>query len=339
MPRVSPDLTLGWELEACRSASTVPAHVIQERDGSVTGDGTEYKIDATTALIPHESLRALRTLSLDPSLHVNRSCGFHVHVGLGGRVSAPKRKQWAAAFVLLARAVEPYAFNAVPPSRRTNHYCRAWRSDSGSVINRRYQSHKYANDSRYMWVNVVEAFRPSGIGTVEVRLLGSTKRYPYLFAWAAICHKMAAAALHLLADPSALPFETQLFKEDFRHIEVDILQVSSPHRAAETAALLGQQAGFLSREEMTAAVADMETMCAVRPTVDETADTRLTETQALQEAFTGAVALADADVRQRGRRRAVAAVAAVMASSTPDALPEGFNPDAFAVIPTNGGNA
>lgn len=338
MPNTSPQLTLGWELEACRSASAVPFHVIQEHDGSVTGDGMEYKIDATTALVPHESLRALRTLTLDPSLHVNRSCGFHIHVGLGGRVTAAKRKQWAAAFVLLARAVEPYAFNAVPPSRRTNHYCRAWRSDSGSVINRRYQSHKYANDSRYMWVNVVEAFRPSGIGTVEIRLLESTKRYPYLFAWAAVCHKMAAAALHLLADPSALPFETELFKEDFARIGTDILQVSNAHRAAETAALLGQQAGFLSREEMSAAVADMETMCAVRPTVDELADTRLPEAQALLEAYATPDGIAYR-IPSQGRRRAVAAVAAVMASSTPEALPEGFNPDAFAVIPTNGGNA
>lgn len=206
-----PVFTLGWELEATSRAERKIKGVECGHDGSVDGDALEYRIKREMVYKPEESLRALRELLASQALEVNESCGFHVHIGLG--VKSRKLQAWAAHFVTLARLVEKEAFAAVPKSRHGNDYCRSWKEHTGSVISPIYHASKHSNETRYCWINPVEIFRPGGIRTIEVRLMGDSQSYPYLLAWISFCRSMAASAWALTNDPSRLEMEVQELKE------------------------------------------------------------------------------------------------------------------------------
>lgn len=246
MIRTLPDFSLGWELEACRRASRVPKGVDACHDGSVDGDGMEYKVSRNLVSNISENLRALRDITTDRNVLVNQTCGFHVHMGLGRRTR--QAGAWAAWFVQLARMVESEAFAAVPPSRRENRFCRSWKQDKNSILERTYPREKYSNsDNRYYWVNVVEMFRPTGIRTVEIRLLGATRRYTYTLAWISACRIMAASAWILLFDPSRLEQEADELKKVFHLIrETYVNSPDDRKKAAKTALYLAEKARLLS---------------------------------------------------------------------------------------------
>lgn len=205
-----PVFSFGWELEATKRASQNITDVMVGHDGSVSGDGLEYRTRREAVFAPERSLLALRTLTMDGSLQVDRSCGFHVHVGLG--MKTRKLHSWAANFVTLARLIEEDAFKAVPESRRQNTYCRTWKDYTGSVLTPTYNANKMSNSSRYCWVNPVEIFRPGGIRTIEVRLMGHSKSYLHLLAWTSFCRRMGASAWTLVHDPSQLEQEVNDLK-------------------------------------------------------------------------------------------------------------------------------
>lgn len=238
-----PNITLGWELEATGRARRPLSGIEVGHDGSVSGDGLEYRVKRELVHTPDKSLAALRTLATDPYLQVNRSCGFHVHIGLAKR--SRKIHAWAGWFVQLARDLESYAFAAVPESRRANNYCRSWKESRGSIIAQQYSASKGSNQLRYNWVNPVEIFRPGGIRTIEVRLMGDTKRYTYLLAWISVCRLMAISSWALLFDPSRLEFEREELKKSFNLVRDNFLRTDVPSSTvAKTALYLSQKAGL-----------------------------------------------------------------------------------------------
>src|ERR1700686_5125907 len=106
-----PNFSIGWELEAIHRASKKVEGVECGHDGSVSGEGLEYRTKREVVFSPVKSMESLRALSTDKELKVDQSCGFHVHVGLGRR--SRRIQEWAQWFVQLAREVEVEAFAAV----------------------------------------------------------------------------------------------------------------------------------------------------------------------------------------------------------------------------------
>lgn len=239
-----PLITLGWELEAITRAHRHVKGVECAHDGSVAGEGLEYRVRRELVFEPNKSLAALRVLATDPYLQVDASCGFHVHVGLGNRTR--RMHDWACWFVTLARDTEAEAFNAVPTSRRDNRYCRSWhRPDaSQSLIAQQYSSDKGSNRDRYNWVNPVEIFRPGGIRTIEVRLMGHCKRYTYLLAWISVCRMMAQSAWALTFDPSRLEAERVEIKKAWGIVKDNFLARVPPATVARTALYLAAKGGL-----------------------------------------------------------------------------------------------
>lgn len=216
-----PEFTLGWELEACQKACDTPEEVDVHEDGSVNGDGIEYVIKKEHISNIPLSLATLKTICADPDLVVDKSCGFHVHMGLPTK--SARSAAWAGWYHTLARMLEKEAFDAVPESRRTNQYCKSLKTDDRPITTKRYWAQKYSNPDRYEWVNVVEMFRRYGIRTVEVRLMGNTHRYTYLLAWVAVCRQMAKSAWILTYDATALELELKTLRFMFDKIKVCLL--------------------------------------------------------------------------------------------------------------------
>lgn len=238
-----PPITLGWELEAIARAHRPLKGVECGHDGSVRGEGLEYRVRRELVFDPNKSLAALRVLATDPYLQVDESCGFHVHVGLGKRTR--KMHDWACWFVTLARDTEAEAFSAVPSSRRENRYCRSWNSSQHSIIAQQYSPDKGCNRDRYNWVNPVEIFRPGGIRTIEVRLMGHCKRYTYLLAWISVCRMMAQSAWALTFDPSRLEMERAEIKKAWGLVKDNFLPRNiPPQTVARTALYLAAKGGL-----------------------------------------------------------------------------------------------
>ena len=237
-----PEFTLGWELEAVKWTGkgrydktcgedhydeydnliscedygdcvlsvhpSLPLGIKYQRDGSVDGEGHEFVLSPELKDNYEQALELLKHVC--SHTRVDKSCGFHVHVGLANYTS--KRAVWAGWMVQLAKQIETAAFEAVPKSRHENDYCRAWSTDKSviGVVGKSYSSTKYQNKDRYFWMNVVEMFRPGGIRTVENRLLGNTRRYSYCLAWIGFTLLMAKSAFRLTKDPSCLSAEINM---------------------------------------------------------------------------------------------------------------------------------
>lgn len=238
-----PVFTFGWELEATGRAHRPIKDVQVGHDGSVGGDGLEYRIRREAVYDPERSLTALRALCASPGLKVDRSCGFHVHVGLGIRTR--KLQVWAANFVTLARLLERDVFQVVPPSRRDNRFCCTWQTFTGPIMSTQYSGSKHSNATRYCWVNPVEIFRPGGIRTIEIRLMGDTQNYLYMLAWTSFCRRMAASAWALVHDPSRLEQETTGLREALKMIrDCFVVNTVKGLNKAKAVTLLAAKAGF-----------------------------------------------------------------------------------------------
>lgn len=195
------NLTLGWELEANHAPMRVPSGIERISDGSVDGDGTEFVVMPAVTKSPRFVLGLLKDLVHAPRLNTNESCGFHVHVSASNLSSIARLRQWAIATEHLALQVEDLAFKAVPSSRMGNSYCRRITPLSHGTS---FPSHKYNNHRRYHWLNIVEMFRPGGIRTIEVRLLGNTHRWKYVLAWSLFSMELARRGW----DIANKPFDT-----------------------------------------------------------------------------------------------------------------------------------
>lgn len=193
----SVEFSLGWELEANHRAKRVPSGVSLHSDGSVNGDAMEYVVMPTVVKSPRYVLGLLKELVHSPELNTDDSCGFHVHMS-PRHTSDKAMKKWALMCQILASEIEEDAFNAVPDSRKNNQYCK---SISLMHNGQKFSASKYNNPSRYHWLNIVEMFRPSGIRTVEMRLLGHTHRWKYLLAWSLFTLMLGREAWELMQTP------------------------------------------------------------------------------------------------------------------------------------------
>src|ERR1035437_2227150 len=192
------NLTLGWELEANRKPSNIPEGIELISDGSVDDDSAEYVVMPAITRSPRYVLGLLKDLVHLPGLNTNKSCGFHIHVSASNISSIARMRQWAIATEHLAMLVEDLAFKAVPESRKSNQYCRRITPLHGGES---FPSRKYDNSRRYNWLNTVEMFRPGGIRTIEVRLLGHTHRWKYLLAWSLFSMELASRGWKVSNDP------------------------------------------------------------------------------------------------------------------------------------------
>jgi hypothetical protein len=222
------DFSLGWELEANHSASRVPAGVDTISDGSVNGDGTEYVVLPAVTRSPRFVLGLLKDLVHAPSLNTDKSCGYHVHMGIQG-ATLPTLRRWAIATEALAKEIEAVAFKAVPDARQLNSYCRQIEYTTAGT---RFDACKYNNNRRYHWLNTVEIFRPSGIRTVEVRLLGNTHRWKYVLAWSTFCMLLGREGWKI----AHRPFESRhasikMLTEVLEAIIADVKPLNKRHEA------------------------------------------------------------------------------------------------------------
>lgn len=196
IPRVK--FSLGWELEANHGAVRHPAGIQVHSDGSVNGDSMEYVVMPTLVKSVTYVLGLLKDLVHAPELNTDKSCGYHVHISPIG-VRLPVMRRWAIVAQTLAKAIEVEAFAAVPDARQNNQYCHKI-----ELLNQmRFSASKYSNNSRYNWLNIVEMFRPSGIRTIEIRLLGNTHRWKYLSAWSLFSLELGRQAWRVLHNPLA----------------------------------------------------------------------------------------------------------------------------------------
>lgn len=228
---VRPKFSLGWELEANHSAARVPEGVAMIGDGSVNGDGREYVVLPSLVRSPKYVLGLLKDLVHSPELNTDKSCGFHVHMGIKG-APLPRLRQWAVATEILAQGVEDAAFNAVPEARQDNRYCRRI---NPTQLGDRFSAYKYDNERRYNWLNTVEMFRPGGIRTVEVRLMGNTHRWKYLLAWSLFCFNLGREGWRLAQSPFMNREESlATLRNLLERIEKEIRPLSKKHEPIPT---------------------------------------------------------------------------------------------------------
>jgi len=132
---------------------------------------------------------------------VNKSCGFHLHLGLpDNRGKSKWSDEQIRTFLAIGMMLEPRIFSLVPSSRMNNSYCRKIAEVYGQEDCRALNpmgsisARKYSNPKRYCWLNLIETRRrgtdsapnrgsSEAPGTVEIRMLGNTKRYEYIQAW------------------------------------------------------------------------------------------------------------------------------------------------------------
>jgi len=143
---------------------------------------------------------------------VNTSCGVHVHIGRPTERD-PNKSVWKPEHVRSWLAVctmrEDKFYTLCPPSRRNNPHSMPIKSrfsDSdltsfypvGEVLPR-----KDENPKRYCWLNLIETKRrgndplphrmgSEATGTVEIRMLGNTRRFSYIWSWIQLWMKVAA---------------------------------------------------------------------------------------------------------------------------------------------------
>jgi hypothetical protein len=216
------NLTLGWELEANHVPTRVPAGVEHISDGSVDGDGAEFVVMPAITKSPRYVLGLLKELVHAPRLNTNPSCGFHVHVSTSN-LSLARMRQWAIATEHLALEVEDLAFKAVPDSRIGNQYCKRIVPLTNGVT---FEAHKYNNSRRYHWFNIVEMFRPNGIRTLEVRLLGNTHRWKYLLAWSLFTMELASRGWELAVNPFEIKPHVDVLGQMLKGIAKEIKPLS-----------------------------------------------------------------------------------------------------------------
>lgn len=218
------NLTLGWELEANHVPSTsIPNGIERISDGSVDGDGAEFIVMPAVTKSPRYVLGLLKDLVHMPKLNTNKSCGFHIHVSASNLASSARMKQWAIATEHLGTLIEDLAFKSTPDSRKDNQYCRRIVPLSSGTS---FSSNKYSNDRRYHWLNTVEMFRPGGIRTIEIRLLGHTHRWKYLLAWSLFCMELARRGWEISNNPFEVSSHVDALSRLLINIEKDVKPLS-----------------------------------------------------------------------------------------------------------------
>lgn len=226
-PTANLKYTLGWELEANRAPhdDRIPDGIAYHEDGSVNGDSAEFVVLPAITRSPRYVMGLLKDLVHKPGLNTDDSCGFHVHVSAAG-LTARRMRDWAIATEFLAKKIEDQAFKAVPDSRQGNQYCRPIVPLAHGT---EFFINKYDNGRRYHWLNTVEMFRPGGIRTMEIRLLGHTHRWKYLSAWVLFCMELARRGWLLNQKPFDCGEHVKVLTDILGRIEKEIKPLNRRH--------------------------------------------------------------------------------------------------------------
>jgi len=217
-------LTFGLELEYSRASETHDALMrthgfAPRRDASVRAEGGGTGFEAVTPILT-ATIKDDGTFTYDETIiqglcnvssAVNETCGLHVHVGRPKGTT--KKSEWTAAqcraWMLSGLAIEDSLYGACPASRKASTHARPIKEiyapeDFGSAHPALPAApSKYSNPKRYCWLNLVETVRPGNeqvefteavrraqaeaLGTVEIRMLGNTRRFDYIRAWVDMC--------------------------------------------------------------------------------------------------------------------------------------------------------
>lgn len=151
----------------------------------------------------------------DCASEINTSCGIHVHLGNPGRDGKSIWKPEAVRTMLaICTLKEEQFFKLVPPSRHNNRHCaRIKERFNENDLQSFYpigtpMPRKSDNPKRYCWLNLIETRRKGtdsrpnrqaseATGTIEIRLLGNTRRFDYIWSWVQLWVKIAAYVSHL----------------------------------------------------------------------------------------------------------------------------------------------
>lgn len=156
-------------------------------DASIAGHGAEL---VSPVLEGDEGLLQVRLAceaAVEAGCSVNRSCGFHVHVGVGeANLGFFKR------LVALYEKYEPVLDTLVSPSRRGsgNSYCRPVAMYK-AVVDRASRLDQLRSVNRFHKLNLAAYWRH---GTVEFRAHQGTLDGDKVVAWAQLCLGLVAEA-------------------------------------------------------------------------------------------------------------------------------------------------
>jgi len=133
---------------------------------------------------------------------VNKSCGLHIHLGRPSAsclTASAWQPEHTRTMLLIGLSLEEKLFGLCPPSRRNSSYCKPIRQcytaeELGSYYPMgTVNPGKYQNPKRYCWLNTVETRRdhPRSPRTIEVRMMGSVRRFDYILSWVKLWCKIA----------------------------------------------------------------------------------------------------------------------------------------------------
>ena len=183
------DTLIGWELEVSNHVygqkfERRHKDVEHKSDGSLSGDRClEIVLREPQAF--EKSLETLKEVITKYEVQVNKTCGFHVHVGL-----QPKnKKSMINNLLIMGTAIEDDMYGSIPDSRSNNQYClrigKRFKVNEEMLAKKvgQVNDSKYNNDKRYCWLNIIEMIRNGGLGTIEIRSMGDAKDFIYLSNW------------------------------------------------------------------------------------------------------------------------------------------------------------
>ena len=202
----------GWELEATESDINADEYGIEQKeDGSVNGDGLEY-VSPKQGLV--ESMKLLKKVLSDSHVVVNKSCGFHTHISLSSdefklRKNISRHKaRFLNNLMALGKIYQERLYKVAPESRRSGSYSHPLSQCKANVRKMlgTLSSRKYVNNKRYEWINFTEMYRSGGLGTVEFRILGNTKRFEYILSFTVFYALLVyhAYKMHVTSSPDSL---------------------------------------------------------------------------------------------------------------------------------------
>jgi hypothetical protein len=197
----------GWIVGAYHVGAPVPGFDgwLAMRDGSVHTQGGRYAVELVSPVLKgeagFEAVRAMVANLTEMGARVNRSCGFHVHVGFAGNAEALAR------LVHLTAYAEPaLRASTGSPDRDRSRYCRSIKQDyaglkgakpaSMAEVARLGGARVAYSDARYHVLNLTNLLggrRP----TVEFRAFSGTLNLKKMFAYMQLCLGLTQRAINV----------------------------------------------------------------------------------------------------------------------------------------------
>ena len=196
--------TFGVELET--SGGYIPSCDGDDLNASAVEDGSiSGKEYVTGVLVGDSGLSMLKKVcdTVQENCEINSQCGIHVHIG-----GANFTRRFTIMAVHLGLMLQDEIFEMMPPSRKTNTYCKPIPSNHKEMNFNNYKEHladliyssctldknynkktrlgRYPS-KRYSWLNMVGYSQANGHNTIEFRNHGASMNYDKIRNWTLIC--------------------------------------------------------------------------------------------------------------------------------------------------------